>query len=91
LKLDAEAQQYVVRLHLGPELNQAKTVLCTTAVLGKARVPGLPYESRDGSPLEVRRDFFGKKRVAGHPCAGPFANPGAGEICFRFGKLDNAQ
>lgn len=62
-------------LTLSPALNEAKTTLVTTDLLGKARIPGLPYENADGSPLKVDTDYFGKKRGKTHPTPGPFEAP----------------
>jgi alpha-L-arabinofuranosidase len=47
------------------------TELVTTATLGKARIPNLPYENADGTPLKVDRDYFGKQRGKA-PRPGPF-------------------
>lgn len=64
----------------GPELKEAPTRFVTTALLGNARVAGLPYENADGSPLKIDTDFLGKKRNKNHPTPGPFEKPGAGLI-----------
>ncbi|MDD4267633.1 MAG: right-handed parallel beta-helix repeat-containing protein [Pirellulales bacterium] len=74
-----------VSLHLawGPALANAKTALVTTQLLGKARIPGLPYENPDGSPLKVDTDYFGKPRSEERPTAGPFENPAAGPIVLK--------
>jgi hypothetical protein len=50
---------------------QAKRQRVTTQLLGKARIPNLPYENRDGSPIRLNTDFLGKKRDAGNPFPGP--------------------
>lgn len=69
-----------LELTLGPELQQADTALVTTALLGKAKIPGLGYENADGSPLAVDQDYFGKQRRAANPTPGPFEDPGAGPL-----------
>lgn len=46
--------------------------LVTTELLGKAVIPGLPYENRDGSPIRIDADYFGNKRNEGNPFPGPF-------------------
>lgn len=46
----------------------------TTEVLGRSFESGQAYENRDGSPLTVDTDFFGKPREKDSP-AGPFAAP----------------
>jgi alpha-N-arabinofuranosidase len=48
--------------------------------LGKARIPGLAYENADGSPVIVDSDYFGKKRKESGPSAGPFEDPGQGDL-----------
>ena len=46
--------------------------LVTTELLGKAVIPNLPYENRDGSPMKVSTDYFGKNRNEVNPFPGPF-------------------
>jgi hypothetical protein len=71
-KLIQEGHSFLLELGLGPELNRASTKLVNTALLGNARVPGLPYENPDGSPLKLDTDYSGKKRSKTHPAPGPF-------------------
>jgi len=52
----------------------------TTALLGTAAIPKLPYENPDGSPLKIDGDFFGKSRNPDRLTPGPFANPAAGPL-----------
>jgi len=80
VKLLQEGGRFVLQLDLGPELKQATTTLVTTALLGKARIPNLPYENADGSPMKIDRDYFGKKRNETKPSSGPFENPGSGRL-----------
>jgi alpha-N-arabinofuranosidase len=53
--------------------------LVTTALLGRAKVPGLPFENSDGSTLRVDRDYFCKPRHEENPSSGPFELRGSGE------------
>lgn len=73
VELDAEGGDLKFRWSVPPNVNAGKTRLVDTALLGKAKVPGLPYENPDGSPLTVERDYFGKKRDK-RPAPGPFEN-----------------
>ena len=57
--------------------------LVTTELLGKARIPNLPYEQRDGTPLRVATDYFGKHRNEANPMSGPFENPGTGAFMLK--------
>jgi alpha-N-arabinofuranosidase len=83
VKLVEQGGQFILRLTLGPELKQAATTLVTTRLLGRARIPGLPYEDADGSSLKISTDYFGKKRSQTNPSAGPFEAPGSGALSLR--------
>jgi hypothetical protein len=48
--------------------------------LGKARVPGLPYEMPDGSPVKVDYDFSGEVRNAANTMPGPVEASGRGQF-----------
>lgn len=50
--------------------------IVTTELLGKAKVPDLPYEQPDGSPYRIDQDYFGAKRNASNPFPGPFETSG---------------
>ena len=57
--------------------------LVTTKLLGRAKVPDLPYEQPDGSPLKIDTDYLGKKRPDKNPTPGPFENPGQGKLVLK--------
>ncbi len=77
----AEAgNRVVLHLQLGPELQRAATERVTTELLGRARIPNLPFENANGSPLVVDMDYFGRQRNEAKPAPGPFENPGSGRI-----------
>jgi hypothetical protein len=61
------------------KINILKTNLVTTELLGKAIIPNLPFENRDGTPLKIDSDYFGSKRKSGNPTPGPFEKPKKGE------------
>jgi len=54
--------------------------LVTTALLGKAAIPNLPYERPDGSPLTIATDYFGRERNHTNPAPGPFEHLGPGRL-----------
>jgi alpha-N-arabinofuranosidase len=68
-------------LHFGGATAAGERALVTTALLGVARVPNEAFEDRDGSPLVIDRDYFGARRPAGDPVAGPFAG-------YRYAAFD---
>ncbi|MBI5384135.1 MAG: right-handed parallel beta-helix repeat-containing protein [Verrucomicrobia bacterium] len=84
VKLAEQGGQFLLHLTLGPEWTRATTRLVTTKLLGKAKIPGLPYKDADGSSLKISTDYFGKKRSKTSPSAGPFENPGTGALSLRL-------
>ncbi|MEN8227284.1 MAG: right-handed parallel beta-helix repeat-containing protein [Bacteroidota bacterium] len=54
--------------------------LVTSKLLGKAVIPGLPYENPDGTPYSIDRDYFGNKRDPGNPVVGPFESVETGKM-----------
>jgi len=50
----------------------------TTALLGKAAIPKVPFEQADGSPLRWDADYSGTPRKTANPTPGPFESPGKG-------------
>jgi alpha-N-arabinofuranosidase len=57
--------------------------IVTTALIGKAAIPDLPYEQADGKAVRVDIDFFGKRRRASNPTPGPFEDPGEGRLSLK--------
>jgi alpha-L-arabinofuranosidase len=84
VKLVHEGSNIVLRISVGPELRQTRTRLVSTALLGKARIPGLAYENADGSPLTINTDYRGKQRKQASPTPGPFENPGTGPLVLEL-------
>jgi alpha-L-arabinofuranosidase len=52
----------------------------TTALLGRAKISDCLYENPDGTPLKIDTDFFGNNRSDVDPTAGPFEDPGTGDL-----------
>ena len=82
VKLVQQGDRFILQISPGPGLKQAGTALVTTGTLGRARTPGLLYENADGTPLKMDTDYFGKQRSKTKPTAGPFENPGEGNLKF---------
>ncbi len=53
--------------------------LVTTELLGRARIPDVPYERPDGTPIRLDSDYFGNLRNVENPYPGPFEAAGGGE------------
>jgi alpha-N-arabinofuranosidase len=49
-----------------------KRMLVTSAVLGNAVVPDLPFENPDGTSIRINTDYTGQERDPAHPSPGPF-------------------
>lgn len=80
VKLVQADEKVTLEFSPGSELKEASTQRVTTALLGTAKIPQLPYENADGSPLEISTDYFGKKRSQSQPTPGPFERPAAGQL-----------
>ncbi|MCX6971129.1 MAG: right-handed parallel beta-helix repeat-containing protein [Verrucomicrobia bacterium] len=62
--------------------------LITTERLGRAAIPGLPFESADGQPVRFDTDYFGRPRGSSRVAPGPFAEQTTlGEISLRIWPL----
>jgi len=59
----------------------------TTELLGRAKIPDLPYEQPDGSPYRIDIDYFGKKRKAANPFPGPFELPEGGRHLLKVWSM----
>ena len=68
----SEGESVYLLAKLDPAAQGAKVRPVTTAALGLARIPQLPYANPDGSPLSVDTDYFGHCRSAETPTPGPF-------------------
>ncbi|HML75120.1 MAG TPA: carbohydrate-binding protein [Anaerohalosphaeraceae bacterium] len=57
----------------------ASAPLVTSELLGKAKIPDLPYRLPDGSAFKINTDYRGLQRPAAGPTPGPFEQPGSGK------------
>ena len=80
LKLTEEAGGFYFGLAWDKAMGERTRRTVTTELLGKAAIPGLPYERADGTPYRIDVDFFGWKRNASNPTPGPFETPGTGPL-----------
>jgi hypothetical protein len=84
-KVKIEEKDSGVYLSMTPVPSEKAEVhkLVDSALLGRAKVPDLPYENADGTPLKVDYDYFGKPRNAANPVPGPFEQAGAEEVTLK--------
>ncbi|MFH1918879.1 MAG: right-handed parallel beta-helix repeat-containing protein [Planctomycetota bacterium] len=78
-----EGRNVYLHLTLEQAVQKSSTTLVTTELLDKAKIPGLPFENPDGSPLKIDTDYFGKRRNEASPTAGPFEKPGTGPLTLK--------
>ncbi|MGO8674325.1 MAG: right-handed parallel beta-helix repeat-containing protein [Limisphaerales bacterium] len=79
LKLLEKPDGFYLEIALDPAWAAEQTrKLVTTALLGAASIPNLPFENADGTPIRIDTDYFGRSRDAGNPFPGPFELPGGG-------------
>ena len=57
--------------------------LITSALLGRAVIPDLPYDQPDSSPIRIDTDYMGKTRSESNPTPGPFERPGQGDLTLK--------
>jgi alpha-N-arabinofuranosidase len=84
IKLDEEKDS--VRLHITLDSKWAEKQsrpLVTTALLGRAKVPDLPYKQPDGSHYRIDTDYLGERRNTANPFPGPFELPRGGRHVLR--------
>ena len=71
----------------GAWAQQASRKLVTTDLLGKAKIPDLPYVQPDGTPYHLDTDFFGHERNAANPFPGPFELTEGGQQVLKVWPL----
>jgi alpha-N-arabinofuranosidase len=52
----------------------------TTDLLGRAKIPDLPYVQPDNSVYRLETDYFGRRRDATRPFPGPFEITESGRL-----------
>lgn len=80
LKLVESGGAFDLELMLDGVFGAVRRRLVTTEVLGKAVIPGLPYEQADGAQVRINTDYFGRARNTANPSPGPFEAPGTGPL-----------
>ncbi|NLO34293.1 MAG: carbohydrate-binding protein [Candidatus Hydrogenedentes bacterium] len=68
---ETEEGSYVDYAPMISVLDEIKYPIVTSALLGRAAIPGLPFENRDGTPLAITRDYFDAHRQESDTFPGP--------------------
>jgi alpha-N-arabinofuranosidase len=53
-------------------ITEQKRKFVTSALLGLASIPNLPFERADGTAIRIESDYLGRPRDQSNPCPGPF-------------------
>jgi len=72
LKLVEKPDGMYLQIALDEAWAQKQREVVTTELLGKAKIPDLPYVQPDGSPYRIDTDYLGRKRNDANPFPGPF-------------------
>jgi alpha-N-arabinofuranosidase len=83
LKLVEKPDGFYLEIALDKTFGDRPRRTVTTALLGRAAIPDLPYEQADGTPIRIDLDYFSHKRNASNPTPGPFEAPAAGPLNLR--------
>jgi hypothetical protein len=84
INLSDENGKVTFRFDFDKKINTVKTRVVNTDLLGKAIVPNLSFENRDGTPLKIDYDYLGIKRNNSKPSAGPFEKLKSGENLLKI-------
>ncbi|MCC6697122.1 MAG: right-handed parallel beta-helix repeat-containing protein [Candidatus Hydrogenedentes bacterium] len=69
---------------------ERKRELVTSELLGRAKIPDLPYVHADDTPIRIDMDYFGKIRSESIPFPGPFELPNGGEHTLKVWPVGEA-
>jgi len=78
LKLVSRPDGLYLQITLDEQWSEHPRPVVTTDLLGKAKIPDLPFEQPDGSPYRIDRDYLGRQRHAANPFPGPLEWPQGG-------------
>ena len=73
IRVVEEGARVYVRMNLDPRVGQVAAVAVNTAMLGRTKAAGLPYENADGSPLVMKEKL-----------PGPFLETGSGDVKLKI-------
>ena len=82
-KIPDDKSGFYIDFNFPESIKKLKTKTVNTELLGKAIVPEQGFENRDGSPLLIDSDFFGKGRDPKNPTPGPFEKLQKGKLSIK--------
>jgi hypothetical protein len=87
-EIDSAEIKITIKIADPSRLRCPTSEIITTELLGKNHHTEMLYEGKDGTPYELDRDFFGKKRSV-KPTAGPFEVSGTGPVKIVYTREKN--
>jgi hypothetical protein len=78
-RLEERGSEVFLHIKVDRSFSSVKTRLVTTSLLGKAKMPDVPFENPDGSSLKIDSDYSGNQRSGNAPMVGPFEKLEMGE------------
>jgi hypothetical protein len=83
VKVDIKGEEVYLQISVSESIGNMQTQLITTSFLGKAKIPDVPFENADGTPLILDTDYAGNHRSETSPFVGPFENLKMGRQTIR--------
>ena len=84
IRLQKKADGWWLKMTVDPAWRKkVSRALVTNELLGRATVPDVPFENRDGTPYRIDTDYFGEKRDADNPAPGPFRAGLSGKVSVK--------
>jgi hypothetical protein len=82
IRIEEESGHVYLHIKLDEDLKRMNTDMVTTDLLGETIISEAIFESPDGSPFKIDRDYFGMKRNMENPAPGPFEIESCGKQRF---------
>jgi len=82
INIEEEGGRMYLHIKLDENIKGMDTQMVTTELLGETIISEAIFESPDGSPIKLDRDYFGKKRNVENPSPGPFEIESSGKQRF---------
>lgn len=83
IKVEKEGGHVYLNIELNDCIKKINTQTVTTELLGETIISECVFESPDGSPLKLGRDYFGNKRNVENPSPEPFETKSSGKQKFK--------
>ena len=83
IKIEEEGGCMYLQIKLNEDIKKMDTQTVTTELLGETIISECVFESPDGSPIKLDRDYFGNKRNEENPSPGPFEIESSGKQRFK--------